>query len=267
MYEVPCTMYDVLTTKKSLFGAISLHMSEKITTFAETFKTIRFMKKLLFWSIMVVSLAACSGNKITITYTSSDGKIIEVKQTAFDAEIVSNTYENGEGKIVFDKPLTSIGDWAFLDCKSLTSVTIPNSVTSIGTCAFSGCKSLTSPVYNAHCFAYMPTSYSGVYAIPEGIKQIAGGAFHGCSSVTSVTIGNSVTSIGDYAFSTCSSLTSVTIPISVTSIGDWAFLGCSSLTSVQYTGTKEQWDKIEKSGWADNSYIQVIRCTDGEIRL
>ena len=53
-----------------------------------------------------------------------------------------------------------------------------------------------------------------------------------CSSLTSITIPNSVTSIGDFAFYLCSSLTSVTIPNSVTSIKDNTFSGCSSLTSV-----------------------------------
>ncbi len=128
--------------------------------------------------------------------------------------------------------VTSIGYRAFYDCSSLTSVTIPNSVTSIGDGAFDGCSSISSPVYNAHCFAYMPTSYSGAYTIPEGIKQIAGGAFRDCSSLTSVTIPESVTSIGRSAFSGCSSLTSVTIGESVTSIGEWAFSSCSALTSV-----------------------------------
>ena len=128
--------------------------------------------------------------------------------------------------------VTSIGYEAFRDCSSLTSITIPNSVTSIGERAFEGCSSLTSPVYNAHCFAYMPTSYSGVYAIPEGIKQIAGGAFRDCSSLTSITIPESVTSIEWSVFAYCSSLTSIIIPNSVTSIGNYAFYKCSSLTSV-----------------------------------
>ena len=134
--------------------------------------------------------------------------------------------------VTIPNSVTSIGSSAFEGCSSLTSVTIPNSVTSIGEGAFRGCSSLTSPVYNAHCFAYMPTSYIGAYIIPQGIKQIAGYAFSGCSSLTSVTIPNSVTSIGYVAFYSCSSLTSVTIPDSVTYIGDGAFNSCYALKTV-----------------------------------
>jgi len=134
--------------------------------------------------------------------------------------------------VAIPNSVTSIGEYAFYECYGLTSVTIPNSVTSIGEGAFERCTGLTSPVYNAHVFAKMPTSYAGAYTIPDGIESIAGYAFYQCSSLTSVTIPNSVTSIGGGAFRGCTSLTSVTIPNIVTSIGNYAFSGCSGLTSV-----------------------------------
>ena len=110
--------------------------------------------------------------------------------------------------------VTSIGGSAFYGCTSLTSVTIPDSVTSIGGSAFGNCKSLTN------------------MTIPDSVTLIGNGAFLGCTSLTSVTIPDSVTSIGEQAFSECTSLTSVTIPDSVTSIGEQAFSECTSLTSV-----------------------------------
>ena len=112
-----------------------------------------------------------------------------------------------------DKKVTSIGDFAFSDCESLTSVTIPDSVTSIGNQAFDGCSCLTS------------------ITIPNSVISIGNSAFYNCKSLTSITIPDSVTSIGDYAFSDCSGLTSITIPDSVTSIGNSAF-SCSGLTSI-----------------------------------
>ena len=110
--------------------------------------------------------------------------------------------------------VTSIGNGAFLDCISLTSVTIPGSVTSIGDHAFSLCEGLTS------------------VTIPDGVTSIGDYAFWNCSGLTSVTIPGSVTSIGKSAFSECRSLTSVDILDGVTSIGDFAFTACDGLTSV-----------------------------------
>ena len=109
--------------------------------------------------------------------------------------------------------VTTIGESAFANCHSLTSVTIPNSVTSIGNSAFGNCNGLTS------------------VTIGNYVTSIGNHAFSNCKGLTSVTIPNSVTSIGDSAFAYCSGLTSVTIPNSVTSIGDYAFEGCG-LTSI-----------------------------------
>ena len=117
----------------------------------------------------------------------------------------------GLSSVTIPDSVTSIEWSAFGNCSSLTSIIIPDNVTSIGLWVFDNCTSLTSPVYNAHVFAFMPTSYSGAYTIPDGIESIAGTAFYNCSGLTSVTIANSVTYIGDCAFYDCKKLTSVTI--------------------------------------------------------
>ena len=72
--------------------------------------------------------------------------------------------------------------------------------------------------------------YFGNYVVKAGTRVICNEAFYKCSGLTSVTIPNSVTSIGDRAFSGCYRLSSVTIPNSVTSIGEYAFGGCSGIT-------------------------------------
>ena len=168
---------------------------------------------------------------------------------------------SGLTSITIPNRVTYIGEYTFKGCTSLTSVTIGESVSEIGKSAFESCTSLTSVVWNAiHCVNFIipdapfPNSVTSFtfgekvehvpaylcydmsvlasITIPNSVTSIGGGAFSGCSSLTSVTIPNSVTSIGTYAFQGCSSLSSVTIPNNVTSIEAGAFSGCSSLTSV-----------------------------------
>ena len=130
--------------------------------------------------------------------------------------IASNAFVDCKGltSVVIPNSVTKIGDYVFSGCSDLTSVTIGNSVTSIGDGAFSGCSGLTS------------------ITIPNSVTTIGSEAFYGCSGLTSVTIPNSVTTIGSSAFSSCYSVTSVVIPNSVTTIGDNTFRDCSKLTSV-----------------------------------
>ena len=191
---------------------------------------------------------------------SCDTSVSELTLRSNTVGIGERAFLNCTGltSVVIPDSVTSIGEGAFSGCAGLTSVVIPDSVTSIGGGAFSGCSSLESmtiPFVGAEAgkgyhFGYIfgTTSYTGgtevwqsyrTYYIPTSLRNVTVtrgnilyGAFYNCSMLTSVTIGNSVTSIGSEAFYGCTGLTSVTIGNSVTSIGDVAFSGCYKLVEV-----------------------------------
>ena len=145
-----------------------------------------------------------------IIYTTKYGYPIELSVTeGFGGNLVSHTYENGYGVIIFDNDVVSIPAYAFKNANSITTILLPDTVKKIGNYTFSGCASLTS------------------VTIPDSVTTIGSSAFESCSSLTSVTIPDSVTTIGEDAFRVCSSLTSVTIGDSVTNIGLYAFYGCT----------------------------------------
>lgn len=191
------------------------------------------------WGKQVSSFAEeCAGNN-QITYTSSDNKIVTpYAADDFGANIISNVYENGIGIITFDNIITRIGDDAFFDCSTLTSITIPNSVTSIGNAAFRWCSSLTS-IDIPNSVAYISHSAfercSALYSItlPENLTYISTGVFMNCTSLNSIAIPDGVRKIHPSTFQGCSSLTSITLPNSLILIDADAFAGCLSLISIQ----------------------------------
>ena len=133
---------------------------------------------------------------------------------------------------------TIIPNNAFYGCNFLTSITIPSSVVSIGEQAFSGCtslESLTLPFIDTnlgYCFGTTKYQNNSTY-VPKSLKTI-------------IILGG--TSIPDYAFYSCYYLTSITIPNSVTSVGNDAFYGCSSLTIYCESSSKpDNWD----NGWSN----------------
>jgi len=177
----------------------------------------------LFDRLAVINVASDNS-----AYTAVDGVLYNKNKT------ILYTYPAGKTGNEFNIPegVTSLEYFAFVDCKSLTSVIIPNSVTSIGW--FNSCDRLAvinvasdnsaytavdGVLYNKNktiLHTYPAGKTGNEFSIPEGITSIEDCAFDSCSSLTSLTIPNSVTSIGGNAFSSCTSLTSVTFQGKIT---------------------------------------------------
>lgn len=147
--------------------------------------------------------------------------------------------------IIIPSSVLSIGDQAFGYCVGLTSLNIPSNVSSIGQRAFYGCSQLTSITVDSgnmkydsrnDCNAIIEKATSTLLTgsnntvIPDGITHIGDGAFFSCKQLSSITIPNSVISIGDEAFR-FTGLSSISMSSNLTSIGEMAFSGCYYLES------------------------------------
>jgi hypothetical protein len=138
-----------------------------------------------------------SGNSV---YASENGVLYNKNKTAL--------YQCPQGKtgaIIIPNSVTSIGNYSFYECESITSVTISNSVTIIGEIAFAGCQNLSS------------------LTIGSGVTSIGEDAFANCHSLKSITVPDSVISIGQGAFRWCENLASITLGSGVLSIGSFVF--------------------------------------------
>ena len=219
-------------------------------------------------SVTIPSSVTSMGHNVFGNCNSLASIVVDSKNTMFDSRDncnaiiykMNNTLVAGCKNTIIPNSVTKIGISAFYECRNLTSITIPNSVTSIQLDAFYGCSGLTSITipnsvtsigsnafygtgwYNNQdngilyldnwLIGYKGEKPTGMIVFTKGTKGIVDEAFWGCSGLTSITIPNSVTSIGSNAFYDCSGLTSITIPNSVTRIGEYALIYCSGLTSI-----------------------------------
>ena len=180
------------------------------------------------------------GNYAFYYHTNLRGTLTIPNSVTYIGSSVFQSCSNLTGTLFIPNFVTSIGYNAFLNCSGLQTVTIGNSVTSIGNDAFYGCSGLTTLNFNAINCADFSSNY-WLYNTPL---------------LTTLNIGSNVKRIPAYAFYEKSSFSgSLTIPDSVTSIGSWAFSGCSGLTTLNFNATNCA-DFSEKH-WLSNTPLLI----------
>ena len=234
------------------------------------------------------------GDNVYWSFDESTGELVisgegEMKNYFWyaDAQPPFGKYDASIKTIVIDEGVTSVGSFAFTDCRNLTDITIPDGVTSIGQNAFDGCENLlkiTLPdsVTEIGYQAFVGCSSLTSMVIPDGVESIywafdgceklenvilpdsitnMDSAFIDCSSLKNVVIPKNITSIGDYTFDGCTSLKSITIPEKVTNIGFKAFYGCTSLESINISGTVELGTMV----FSNTAYFNNIENWDDDV--
>ena len=235
-----CIQSFLLTVKRELLAKKHLKMKKSFT-----------MRCMLIALFTVMSMAA---NAEVIEYSTDDGFKYNLDTEAKTAELAK--FSGSQKEVVIPEnvtyndvtySLTSLGNYCFSRCSSLTSVTIPSSVTSLGDWCFEECTSLKS------------------IDIPSSVTSLGEGCFRYCSSLTSIDIPSSVTSLGNSCFIYCKSLTFIDIPSSVTRLGSGCFSHCSSLESITVDKNNKVYDSRENCNaiieTSTNTMIQGCKTT------
>lgn len=162
-----------------------------------------------------------------LTYTDEDGNTYTydyTSSTTVEILAFSGSDEPHAVKIpatIDEYAVTSIADEAFFSYSNISSITLPEGLLTIGDYAFANCKALTSVIFPSTL-----TNHNGVAAIGVG-------AFYGCDALTSVDLSSTnVGTIGNYAFAECTTLANITFPTSLVSVGDYAFAASTTLTAI-----------------------------------
>ncbi|MBQ8357683.1 MAG: leucine-rich repeat domain-containing protein [Clostridia bacterium] len=218
-------------------------------------------------SVDTFSGAGSNGNGITVTFGANVTKL----PTYLFA------HEGAEGKtspniktVTFAKGsvCTSISAWAFLNCTSLQSVTLPPSLKIIYTYAFynTSLTSLEIPagVTDIKTWAFAnSTLLKNVTFAGTALKNIGNDAFSGCAMLNGVTLPDSVTTIGSRMFQNCTSLSSITVPAGVTTLPTSIFYGCTSLK----TATLEGVTSIGNNAFENCSLLETVNLPEGLLTI
>lgn len=220
-------------------GTIRVSAASGLTSKSGTM-VLRNIKYGLNWNISVVQEIPFYSDRIL--YTTTGNTIINpYTTTGYGANIISNTYDNGQGVILFDGDVTTIPEYAFGFSYSgrnqLETIVIPKKVTSIGRSAFNMCKNLTEIKMGNSITTFGDYAFGGNnkikhFSIPNSVTSIGDYCFAYNHYTTGYTIGSGLTSLSYRSFSTNDKLTSISIPNNIKTIGTEAFELCSGITEI-----------------------------------
>lgn len=139
-----------------------------------------------------------------------------------------------QGDYVVKDGTTAISRSAFMNCTSLTSISMPDTVKIIGDEAFYGCTSLKTVDLSENleklgAKAFYNCSQLSTIDIPNRVRKINDYAFYQCRGLNTVSLGENVESIGNSAFASCFNLSNINLPESLMTIGNSAFSTCTNL--------------------------------------
>ncbi len=179
--------------------------------------------------IRVIS-AAAEGSADYEYSELDDGTVSIVKYLGTEADIKIPDEIDG-------KKVTSIGEKAFYDMNSLTSVEIPEGVTEICNSAFDNCKLLREVILPGTLKTIGDSAFTwclnmGSIYLPDGLESIGASAFSDCYSLNEVRMPEGVKTIGEQAFMNCYGLADITLPKGITEISEKMFFNCKSLKSI-----------------------------------
>lgn len=158
------------------------------------------------------------------------------------------------------KPVTEIGDAAFMSCGFLTSIEVPVGVTKIGESAFSSCAmlctvtlpegltemgkgafescSMLSEVQLPSTLTVLSDAlfydcgYLPYLELPDTVREIGNETFYSCTTLVEINLPEGLEKIGDYAFQNCQALTGAALPSTCTELGVYVFDGCQALAEI-----------------------------------
>ena len=164
--------------------------------------------------------------------------VTSISPNAFNRSI----YKDKITKVKMPNTITSVGDYAFLDCKNLESVDFGSELLTIGKYAFAGCYSLKEAklpqkLTEIGDSAFTNCTHLEKVEFPKTLNYIGQGAFTNCTTLKAAELPETLKAIGSSAFSGCTSLGAVKLPSAITSIDANTFLNCSSLQTITFPDT------------------------------